>query len=474
MKPINKHTHTGTGKMPPHSKELEETILANVITNGELITELLAVFQNREIFYFESNRVIFDCLLKLNRNNRTPDLITVIEEIKQHKEANASVTNHATEISTSIGLIQSKKIAENAVVLMQYYVKRQMITVSQQIINDCYDNTTNSFDILADLTRILSELEATLTIAQHRLLPEIVNELNQITERITNDPGSVSGVPSNLNNLDRLTYGWQDSDLIILAARPGMGKTSFALQIATSAAEYNFPVGFFSLEMSDKQLVARIIAQKSQISAVKQLKTGITNPDEYKKYLKCSHEVSELPLYIEDKPSISVIELRARARTFVQKYGVKMIVIDYLQLMRSGSDQKNRNRENEISEISRELKGIAKELDIPVIALSQLSRSVETRGGAKRPQLSDLRESGAIEQDADMVMFLYRPDYYGIHETDMGEALENGYTEAIIAKHRSGALNTAELIFDHEYTSFRDKNDFENTGGQFPVQSEEF
>jgi replicative DNA helicase len=265
-----------------------------------------------------------------------------------------------------------------------------------------------------------------------------------------NSDSGLRGVPSLFYDLDNFTSGWQKSDLIILAARPGMGKTSFALQLARNAASKGYPAAVFSLEMSSRQLMNRLIVAESEIYSDK-IKTG--NLTEYD-WDKINNSVSSLikkELYIDDTPSLSVFELRAKARRLKEQKKIELIVIDYIQLMTVGNH--TGNRETEISTISRSLKSIAKELDIPIIVLSQLNRSVETRAGDKRPMLSDLRESGAIEQDADMVLFIYRPEYYGIE----GDSDIRGIAEVIIAKHREGSLGTLELQFKGEFTKFTNK-----------------
>ena len=273
---------------------------------------------------------------------------------------------------------------------------------------------------------------------------------------LKNQDDKLTGIPSGFTNLDRLTGGWQRSDLVIMAARPGMGKTAFVLSIARNAAvDFKRPIAVFSLEMSSMQLVNRLISGEAEISSEK-LRKGNLEPWEWEKLTKKVGSLSEAPLFIDDSPGLNIFELRAKCRRLKMQHDVQMIIIDYLQLMSGGVDGKSGgNREQEISTISRGLKGIAKELNIPVIALSQLSRAVETRGGDKRPMLSDLRESGAIEQDADMVIFLYRPEYYGITEDENNNSVR-GIGEIIIAKHRNGALDTVRAKFIGQFAKFAD------------------
>jgi replicative DNA helicase len=298
----------------------------------------------------------------------------------------------------------------------------------------------------------------------------LTKAISQIEER-KNKKDGLTGVPSGFTALDRITSGWQPSDLVIIAARPGMGKTAFVVSAMRNAAlDHGQGVAIFSLEMSSVQLVNRLISAEAELESEK-LKRGEMADYEWEQLLHKTSKLSEAPIFIDDTPGLSILELRAKARRLAQQHDIKLLIIDYLQLMSGGDANKNSggNREQEIASISRALKGIAKELNIPVIALSQLSRAVETRGGDKKPQLSDLRESGSIEQDADMVMFLYRPEYYGITQGEDGAPL-NGTAEVIIAKHRNGKLDTVQLKFIGKFTKFADLDVLTNEsyGSSFP------
>ena len=281
-------------------------------------------------------------------------------------------------------------------------------------------------------------------------------------EEISNKEG-LSGIPSGFDKLDKLTSGWQPSDLIIVAARPGMGKTALTLSMARNiAVNSNIPVAFFSLEMSSVQLITRLISSETGLSSEK-LRTGKLEKHEWEQLNVKVKGLEKAPLFIDDTPSLSIFDLRAKARRLASQHGIRLIVIDYLQLMTAGGTQKGGNREQEISTISRNLKALAKELDVPVIALSQLSRAVETRGGSKRPLLSDLRESGAIEQDADIVSFIYRPEYYKIEEWDDEErSPTQGQAEFIVAKHRNGGLDNIRLKFIGQLGKFDNLDDFDS------------
>ena len=286
-------------------------------------------------------------------------------------------------------------------------------------------------------------------------MSDLVTEAKKQIEKAGQQPDGLSGIPSGFAALDRFTAGWQKSDLVILAARPGMGKTAFVLSLARNAAVgFKKPVAVFSLEMSSIQLVMRLISGEAELAGDK-LKKGNLEQHEWHQLDSKIRELTEAPLYIDDTPALSIFELRAKARRLKANHDIQMIVIDYLQLMTAGGDNRGGNREQEISQISRSLKGIAKELEIPVIALSQLSRNVEQRGTSKVPQLSDLRESGAIEQDADMVLFIYRPEYYNITEDEAGQSTA-GKAEIHIAKHRNGALGMAPLRYIGHLAKFTD------------------
>ena len=322
-----------------------------------------------------------------------------------------------------------------------------MIKISSEIIEESYDESTDVFDLLDNAEAKLYEITQGNIKRSSETAQNLVIQAKKRIEDIANKKG-LSGIPSGFSRIDRLTSGWQPSDLIIIAARPGMGKTALALSMARNiAVEYNIPVAFFSLEMSSLQLITRLISSETGLSSEK-LRTGNLEKHEWEQLNVKVKGLEKAPLFIDDTPSLSIFDLRAKARRLVSQHHIKIIMIDYLQLMTTGGNQKGGNREQEISTISRNLKALAKELNLPVIALSQLSRAVETRGGTKRPLLSDLRESGAIEQDADIVSFIYRPEYYKIDEWDDEERTPTaGQAEFIISKHRNGGLDEMRLKF---------------------------
>ena len=332
-----------------------------------------------------------------------------------------------------------------------------MIRVSTTIINDAFEDTKDVFELLDDAESSLFDITQKNLNQSFQHLGALAHNAQKEIEIISQREEGLIGVPTGFTDLDKLTSGWQKSDLVIVAARPGMGKTAFTLTLARNAAvDYRKPVAMFSLEMSSVQLTKRLISMESEISATK-LKNAQLEEYEWQQLHTTVEKMGEVPLYIDDTPAINIFELRAKCRRLKMQHDIQLIIIDYLQLMSGAPDQKKGNREQEISAISRALKGMAKELDVPVIALSQLSRAVETRGGVKRPQLSDLRESGAIEQDADMVIFIYRPEYYGEEDP----TLPPGLAEIIIAKHRNGALDTVNLKFVKHLAKFQDMSNWD-------------
>lgn len=355
----------------------------------------------------------------------------------------------------------SAHIEFHARIILQKYIQRSLIKISNEIIEASYDEGTDVFDLLDSAEAKLYEVTQGNIKKSSETAQDLVIQAKKRIEEIANKEG-LSGVPSGFSKLDELTSGWQPSDLIIIAARPGMGKTALTLSMARNmAVEHNIPVAFFSLEMSSVQLITRLISSETHLSSEK-LRTGNLEKHEWEQLNVKVKNLEKAPLFIDDTPSLSIFDLRAKARRLSSQHDIKLIVIDYLQLMTAGGSQKGGNREQEISTISRNLKALAKELSIPVIALSQLSRAVETRGGSKRPLLSDLRESGAIEQDADIVSFIYRPEYYKIDEWDDEEHSPTaGQAEFIVAKHRNGGLDEIRLKFVGHLGKFENLDTFD-------------
>jgi replicative DNA helicase len=337
---------------------------------------------------------------------------------------------YLSELTNKIA--SSANVEYHARIIIQKFIQRELIRISNDIIRDSYEDTTDVFDLLdAAEKRIYEITDKNLRNSVQGIGQLVSKSILQIDGLLNRDDGLLEdSVPSGYLELDKMTSGWKATDLVIIAARPSMGKTAFVLNLARNAAvDFNMPVAIFSLEMGAVQLAKRLISLECEIDAQK-VSNGKMSDTEYAILRDKVEKLSTSPIYINDQPAINIYELRAQCRRLQNAHGIKMVIIDYLQLMSGGGD-KGMNREQEISSISRSLKGLAKELNIPVIALSQLNRSVETRGGDKKPQLSDLRESGSIEQDADMVMFLYRPEYYNLNEGQDGASLK-GVSEIII------------------------------------------
>jgi len=364
-------------------------------------------------------------------------------------------------VQLSQRVASSAHIEFHARIILQKFIQRSLIRISNEIIETAYKDSTDVFDLLDEAESKLYDVTQGNIKKSSETAQNLVLEAKKRIEDISKREG-LSGVSTGFEKLDKLTSGWQPSDLIIIAARPGMGKTALTLSMARNiAVTKEIPVAFFSLEMSSVQLITRLISAETGLSSEK-LRTGKLADHEWQQLNVKVTDLEKAPLYIDDTPSLSIFDLRAKARRLSSQHGIKLIIVDYLQLMTAGTNNKTGNREQEISTISRNLKALAKELDIPVIALSQLSRAVETRGGTKRPMLSDLRESGAIEQDADIVSFIYRPEYYNIDEWDDEERTPSqGQAEFIVAKHRNGGLDNIRLKFVGHLGKFEDLDTFD-------------
>ncbi|MCS6834206.1 MAG: replicative DNA helicase, partial [Flammeovirgaceae bacterium] len=380
------------------------------------------------------------------------DLLTVVNQLRSTGELEAAGgTLYITQLTNKVS--SAANIVFHARLLLEYAIKRSLIQISTEIQREAYEETTDVFELLDKAEQSLFEVSEMNIRKNYANMHSILQETLKEMEDLRKNKDGLTGVPTGFTKLDRITSGWQKSDLIILAARPGMGKTAFVLNILRNAAvDFKRPVAIFSLEMSEKQLAQRLLASEAEIDS-ERIRSGKLSDIEWAQLIDKTAQLSQSPIFIDDTPALSILELRAKCRRLKAQHQIQLVVIDYLQLMRG--DNTKGNREQEIASISRALKQIAKELNIPVMALSQLNRSVETRGGEKRPLLSDLRESGSIEQDADIVMFLYRPDYYGITEDESGNSCK-GLVEVIIAKNRHGSLEDVPLRFIHQYAKFTD------------------
>ena len=441
------------GKLPPQAIDLEEACLGALMLEKDALTKVIDIL-TPESFYKDSHRLIFQAIRRLFERSEPIDILTVTNELKRSGELDIVGGPFViTQLTNRVA--SASNIEYHSRIVLQKHIQRELIRISADTIRDAYEDTSDVFTLLDQAEKNLFEVAQGNIRRNYQEMSTMVSEAFKQIEAAKLHGTGVTGVQSGFTDLDRITSGWQKSDLIIVAARPGMGKTAFVLSLARNAAiQFNRPVAVFSLEMSSIQLVQRMISSETGIPSDK-LRKGTLDNQEWQKLVSMTGKLSSAPVYIDDTPSLSVFDLRSKCRRLKSMYNIEMIVVDYLQLMRSDVDSKNGNREQEISTISRSLKALAKELNVPVIALSQLSRAVESRGGSKRPQLSDLRESGAIEQDADMVTFIYRPEYYGI-EFDEENNPTKGIAEIIIAKHRNGALDNIKLKFISHLAKFTD------------------
>ncbi|MCW5517300.1 replicative DNA helicase [Muriicola sp. Z0-33] len=448
------------GKIPPQAVDLEEVVLGAMMIDKKGVDEVIDIL-HPDVFYKDAHRYIYEAIFKLFETSEPVDLLTVSSQLKKDARLEA-VGGDFYLIKLTQKVASSAHIEFHARIILQKYIQRSLIKISSEIIEDAYDDGTDVFDLLDNAEAKLYDVTQGNLKRSAETAQNLVIQAKKKIEEISNKEG-LSGIPSGFDKVDKLTSGWQPSDLIIIAARPGMGKTALTLSMARNmAVNSNIPVAFFSLEMSSVQLITRLISSETGLSSEK-LRTGRLEKHEWEQLNVKVKALEKAPLFIDDTPSLSIFDLRAKARRLASQHKIKLIVLDYLQLMTAGGSQKGGNREQEISTISRNLKALAKELSVPVIALSQLSRAVETRGGSKRPILSDLRESGAIEQDADIVSFIYRPEYYKIDEWDDEERTPTqGQAEFIVAKHRNGGLDNIRLKFIAQLGKFDNLDDFDS------------
>lgn len=425
------------GKVPPQSKELESAILGAIMLEKGAM-DRVAEYLTPAAFYIDANSRIFSALVRMHRLYKPIDLLTLVEELTGTGELDTvGGAYYVTTLTNSV--VSSANIELHAKIILEKYTKREMIRIGGELVASSYDHTSDVYDIMdshdKQMAAILMKNTGSHAVS---LNTAMANSIHRV-EELRHKKQDITGVPSGFPPLDRITHGWQPTDLIILAARPAVGKTALALNLALSAIKSIVPVAFFSLEMSIGQLVNRIISAESGVWLDRITNGNLEDHHMKQLYEKAVQPLEDKKLFIDDTPALNIFELRAKCRRLKNKYNIGLVILDYLQLM-SGDTNDSRNREREIAQISRGLKQLAKELNIPFIALSQLSREPDKRkGDDKTPKLSDLRESGAIEQDADMVMFMYRPEYYDVTDDHMGESTK-GLTKISIAKHRNGNL----------------------------------
>ncbi len=457
-------------RIPPQALELEEAVLGAIMLEQGTEIEVLDILRP-ESFYKETHQKIFRAIQDLSLNHDAIDPLTVVDKLRKNKDLEfVGGPYYISKLTQNVG--SAAHLEYHAKIIAQKYIQRELINISTEIHNRAYDQSIDVDDLLDFSEKELFNLAYGNIKNEARSMNDILKEAIEHIEELAKREDGLSGAPSGFTSLDRVTMGWQPSDLVIIAARPSMGKTAFVLSMTRNmAVNHQVGVAFFSLEMASIQLVNRLIISETELPGNK-IKTGNLEDYEWIQLEEKIKNFDNAPIFIDDTPAITIFELRAKCRRLKMQHNIQLIIIDYLQLM-SGTAEVRGNREQEVSQISRGLKALAKELYVPIIALSQLNRSVEMRSGDKRPQLSDLRESGAIEQDADIVIFIHRPEKFGITEDEEGNSTK-GQAEIIIAKHRNGAVTDVQLHFreemarfeEHDATSLSpinsDNNDFES------------
>lgn len=437
------------GKIPPQAIEVEEAVLGALMLEKSTYI-LVADILRQDSFYKEAHQKIFKVIQDLVANEKPVDLLMVTQELKNRQELEeVGGPVYITQLTSRVA--SAAHIEFHARIIAQKYIQRELIRISSEIQVKSFDDSMELDDLIDYAESSLFKVTEGNISKESQPIKPLLKEAIERIEANSRKPDGLSGIASGFTKLDRMTSGWQDTDLIIIAARPAMGKTAFVLSMARNmAVGKKVPVAVFSLEMSSIQLVNRLISAETELGSEK-IKSGKLEDWEWELFNRRIKNLENAPLYIDDTPALSIFEFRAKCRRLKMQYDIGIVIVDYLQLMTAGSDLKG-NREQEVSMISRNLKAIAKEVGIPILALSQLNRSVESREG-RRPQLSDLRESGAIEQDADMVMFIHRPEYYGITQDADGNSLI-GVAELIVAKHRNGSVGDVQLAFKSQLARF--------------------
>ena len=449
--------NTTYAHLQPQALEVERAVLGALMNDRDAYAVVCEIL-SPESFYEQRNQLIYSAIRDLSIAEKPVDVLTVTDELERQGSLDKVVgAIYIADLSNKVA--SSANIEYHARIIAHKFLARQLISFASDIETKAFDGSMDIDDLMQDAEGSLFELSRRNMKKDYTQIDPVISNAVEVIQKAAANKDGLTGVPTGYHKLDNITSGWQASDLVIIAGRPAMGKTSFALSMAKNiAADYKVPMAFFSLEMSNVQLVNRLISNCCEIQGSKIL-NGQLKPDEWERLDKRLNNLIGSPLYVDDTPGLSVFELRTKARRLVRDHGVKIIMIDYLQLM-NANGMRFSSRQEEVSTISRSLKQIAKELDIPILALSQLNRGVESREGleGKRPQLSDLRESGAIEQDADMVLFVHRPEYYHIYQDENGRDL-HGMAQIIIAKHRKGATGDVLLNFRGEFTRFENPED---------------
>ena len=448
----------GLAHVMPQAPDMEKAVLGALMIDKDAYLEVCDLLRP-ESFYEPRNQMVYEAIQQLSMEESPVDVLTVVDKLeKTGRLLEIGGPGYIAELSSMV--VTSANIEYHARVVAEKYLSRQMAHYVSVIGKKTFDETYDIKDVIQEADSQLLEISQKSVKKDYSVLGPIVNQAVKIVEAAYANKGGLTGISTGFYKLDDMTCGWQKSDLVIIAGRPAMGKTAFALSLAKNiAVDQKIPMAFFSLEMTSVQLANRLMANNCQIEGHK-LMSGQLKRDDWERLDKHLNSLLEAPLYVDDTEGISVMELRTKIRRLIKEHHIELVMVDYLQLM-TASGMRYNNRQEEISLISRALKGMAKEFNIPVIALSQLNRGVDTREGpeGKRPRLSDLRESGAIEQDADMVIFLHRPEYYGLYQSEDGSIDYRGKAEVIISKHRKGAVGIVMMDFKGEYTRFENEED---------------
>lgn len=459
--------NTSYAHLQPQALEVERAVLGALMNDRDAYAVVCEIL-SPESFYEQRNQLIYSAIRDLSLAEKPVDVLTVTDELERQGSLDkVGGAIYIADLSNKVA--SSANIEYHARIIAHKFLARQLISFASEIETKAFDGSMDIDDLMQEAEGSLFELSRRNMKKDYTQIDPVISNAVEVIQKAAANKDGLTGVPTGYHKLDNITSGWQASDLVIIAGRPAMGKTSFALSMAKNiAADYKVPMAFFSLEMSNVQLVNRLISNCCEIQGSKIL-NGQLKPDEWERLDKRLNNLIGSPLYVDDTPGLSVFELQTKARRLVRDHGVKIIMIDYLQLM-NANGMRFSSRQEEVSTISRSLKQIAKELDIPILALSQLNRGVESREGleGKRPQLSDLRESGAIEQDADMVLFVHRPEYYHIYQDENGRDL-HGMAQIIIAKHRKGATGDVLLNFRGEFTRFENPEDTSSNLNNAPI-----
>ena len=471
-KPQSSQVEDSLGRLQPQELEFEKSVLGALLLEKDAYS-LISDILTPESFYDPRNQRVYSSISKLHVAQHPVDILTVVEQLRTDGTFD-EVGGVAYLSSLTQNIVSSSHIEYHARVIAQKSTARELISYSANVQDKAFDPTQDIDELMQEAEGSLFKLSQKKLKKDYQQIDSVITEAYEMLHKAAERTDGMSGIASGFHALDRMTSGWQNSDLVILAARPAMGKTAFALSMAKNVAvDQNIPVALFSLEMSNVQLINRVIVNTCEIKGEK-IKSGQLEDYEWAQLDNKIKDLIGKPMFVDDTPSLSVFELRTKARRLVKEHGVKLIMIDYLQLM-NASGMSFGSRQEEVSTISRSLKGLAKELNIPILALSQLNRGVENRPGgentldSKRPQLSDLRESGAIEQDADMVIFIHRPEYYHLYKDENGNDLR-GKAVIIIAKHRNGAVGDVLLTFKGQYARFENPDEETAT----PLPGEDF